>query len=150
MERKRGIWDGNNLLRQITEKALPIAEALYPGYEFLWLFDNATSHSVYADDALRVTDMNKGPGGQGNSIMRSGWYYEGDERITQEMTFIQSNPSTGTSQRIAKGIQRVLEERKLWPCGGGLLLKCPPPRCNDCLALKDCKACIKGTRCPTC
>lgn len=31
-----------------------IAEVLYPGYSFRFLFDNATSHSIYVDDALRA------------------------------------------------------------------------------------------------
>ena len=49
-----GHWDGEKLLHQILDRAVPIAEALYPGYELLFLFDNATSHSIYADDALRT------------------------------------------------------------------------------------------------
>lgn len=48
-----GYWDGAKLHKQVVTKALPIAEALYPGYSLLFLFDNATSHSVYAKDALR-------------------------------------------------------------------------------------------------
>lgn len=44
------------------EKALLIAEALYPGYYILFMFDNATSHSVYAEDALCANKMNKGSG----------------------------------------------------------------------------------------
>lgn len=48
----------------MVNKALPIAEALYPGYSLLFLFDNATSHSVFAQDALHTTQMNKGTGGQ--------------------------------------------------------------------------------------
>ena len=59
-----GCWDGKLLLRQAIERALPIAEALYPGYNLLFLFDNATSHSTYADDALRASEMNKRDGGQ--------------------------------------------------------------------------------------
>lgn len=48
---------------QIVKKALPIGEALYPGYTLLFLFDNETSHAIYALDALQVGNMNKGPGG---------------------------------------------------------------------------------------
>ena len=57
-------WTGEHLLDQIKSKALPIAEALYPGYELLFMFDNATSHAIYAKNELQVTYMNKGPGGQ--------------------------------------------------------------------------------------
>lgn len=43
-----GYWDGSKLHKQVVNKALPITEVLYPGYSLLFLFDNATSHSVYA------------------------------------------------------------------------------------------------------
>lgn len=59
-----GYWDGAKLHHQVVSKALPIAEALYPGYLLLFLFDNATSHSIYAKDVLQVKDMNKGIGGK--------------------------------------------------------------------------------------
>ena len=59
-----GYWDGSKLHKQVVNKALPIAEALYPGYSLLFLFDNATSHSVYIQNALRTAQMNKGIEGQ--------------------------------------------------------------------------------------
>ena len=51
---EEGYWTGEHLLDQIQKNALPIGEALYPGYALLFLFDNATSHSIYAQDALQV------------------------------------------------------------------------------------------------
>ncbi len=54
---------GKYLLDQIKNKALPIAEALYPGYELLLLFDNTTSYAIYAKDVLQVVHINKGPRG---------------------------------------------------------------------------------------
>ena len=42
---EEGYWTGEHLLDQIQKKTLPIAEALYPGYALLFMFDNATSHS---------------------------------------------------------------------------------------------------------
>ena len=54
-----GYWTRDHLLQQIIDKALPIAEALYPSYELLFIFDNATSHSIYAKDAFCVRNMNK-------------------------------------------------------------------------------------------
>ena len=47
----------------MVNKALRIAEALYPGYSLLFLFDNATSQSIFAQDVLRKTQINKGIGG---------------------------------------------------------------------------------------
>ena len=49
---EEGYWTGEYLLDQIQKKALPIGKAHYPGYALLFLFDNATSHYVYAKDAL--------------------------------------------------------------------------------------------------
>lgn len=57
-------WIREHLLNQIFKKALPIAQTLYPGYELLSMFDNATLHSIYAKNGLQVVYMNKGPGGQ--------------------------------------------------------------------------------------
>ena len=57
---EEGYWIGEHLLDQVQKKALPIGEVLYPGYALLFLFDNATSHSVYTKNALRVGNMNKG------------------------------------------------------------------------------------------
>ena len=59
-----GYWTGEELLDQVVKKALPIGEVLYPGYELLFIFDNVTSHSVYAKDALQIGNINKGSGGQ--------------------------------------------------------------------------------------
>lgn len=40
-------------------KALAIAEDFYTGYSLLFWFHNDISHSVYAKNALRTTQMNK-------------------------------------------------------------------------------------------
>ena len=60
----QGYWDGPRLHKQVANKALPIAEVLYPGYSLLFLFNNATSHFVYAQNALRTAQMNKRIAGQ--------------------------------------------------------------------------------------
>lgn len=61
---KEKYWTGEHLLDQIKSKALLIAEALYPRYKLLFIFDNTTSHTIYAKDELQVAHMNKGPGRQ--------------------------------------------------------------------------------------
>lgn len=43
------------------EKVLSVAEALYPGYSFFFMFDNTTSYLVYTEDALCVVKINKKP-----------------------------------------------------------------------------------------
>lgn len=54
-----GYWDGAKLYQQVINKALPIAEALFPGYSLLFFFNNATSYLVYAKDELQAKDMNE-------------------------------------------------------------------------------------------
>lgn len=61
---EQNYWTGEHLLDQIIRKALPIAESLYSGYKLLFIFDNITSHFIYAKDVLQVANMNKGVGGQ--------------------------------------------------------------------------------------
>jgi len=39
--KEEGYWDGKMLLQQAVSKAFPIAEGLYPGYSFLFLFDKS-------------------------------------------------------------------------------------------------------------
>lgn len=48
-----------------------------------------------------------------------------------------------------KGIQKVLEERNLWPVKG-LNLECTKPKCFNCQVVADCKVCEKGKRCNLC
>lgn len=93
-----GYWDGAKLHKQVVTKALPIAEALYPGYSLLFLFDNATSHSVYAKDALRTQDMNKGSGGKQPHLCDR-WYNLEGVRHVQPMSF-QETDGTWTPKGI--------------------------------------------------
>ena len=104
-----GYWDGLKLLKQVVEKTLPIAEALYPGYSFLFMFDNATSHAVYADDALCAGNMNKSSEGK-QPLLRDGWFEVDGIRHFQQMSYFAQD---GTL--VPKGIQRILEKRSLWP-----------------------------------
>lgn len=43
-----GYWDGPKLYKQVVNKALPIAKALYLRYLLLFLFDNVISYFVFA------------------------------------------------------------------------------------------------------
>lgn len=140
----KGYWDGVKLHKQVVNKALPIAEVLYPGYSLLFLFYNATSHSVYAQNALRTAQMNKGVGGQ-KPWLRNGWFEkDGAYIIIQPMSFQKED---GTWYQ--KGVQQVLEERKLWP-QQGLKLECLKPKCFNCEVMANCKICIKSHKCETC
>ena len=97
---------------------MPIREALYLGYALLFLFDNATSHSIYVQDALQVAHMNKGLGGQ-QPFLRAGWFMgPNQEVVVQGMSMVVTDPITGQSSNLQKGIQAVLAERGLWPQEG--------------------------------
>lgn len=48
-------WTKEHLLDQIIKKTLLIGEALYLGYVLLFLFDNAISYSIYAQDMFQIT-----------------------------------------------------------------------------------------------
>ena len=43
----------------MVNQVLLIVEAIYLGYLFLFFFDNAINHFMYAKDVLQVEDMNK-------------------------------------------------------------------------------------------
>ncbi len=69
---EEGYWTEEHLLYQIINKGLPISESLYPGYELLFLFDNATSFSIFAKNVLEIAQMNKEPGRQ-QLFIRAVW-----------------------------------------------------------------------------
>ena len=52
-------WNRFKLYKQVVIKALFIADALYPRYSLLFLFDNAIGNFVYIDDAPCITKINK-------------------------------------------------------------------------------------------
>lgn len=79
-------WDRAKLHQQVINKALPIAEAFYPSYSLLFLFDNATNHSIYIKDVLQVKDINKGAGGQQLQLCNR-WFYCHSIQVDQPMDF---------------------------------------------------------------
>ena len=141
-----GHWDGETLIEQI-QTALVLAEEQYPGYGLVFFFDNATSHLIFADDALRVCKMSMRPGGQ-QPFLRDGWYVKDGVRVSQSMVSRVETESGGTSL-VQKGIRLVLEERNLWPAND-LRLECPKPMCPACEARSRCKNCVPGKRCDNC
>ena len=120
-----GYWDGAKLHNQVVNKALPITQALYPGYSLLFLFDNVTSHSVYSKDAFQVKDINKGLGGK-QPILRNAWFDRENIRISQPIYTVDAQ-----GKKIPKGIQKIFEERDIWP-QKGLKLSRPKPKCFNC------------------
>ena len=95
-------WDGDQLVEQVLKLAIPVFESAFPGCQALFLFDNATSHSVYSSDVLRACMMNLLPGG-GQAVLRPG--RNSMTRAIQPMVMVDGTP---------KGLQMVLQERGLW------------------------------------
>ena len=80
-------WDRAKLHKQVVEKALSIAEALYLGYSLCFLFDNMTSHSIYIKNAFQIKDINKRVGKK-QFILRNGWFDQKGVQITHPMAFL--------------------------------------------------------------
>ena len=102
-------WSSMHMVWQLQNLAIPLFEACWPNHQAVFLFDNATNHTAFAHDALRVSSMNLSSGGNENHDMRDGW-----------------NPRTQEAQpiyilvrgrKVAKGMEAVLEERGLWRHG---------------------------------
>lgn len=70
-----------------TIPAIPIFNATFPNCQAVFFFDNASNHSSYAADALRVENMNLNPGGK-QAWLRDGYIH--DQGRSQSMKF----PST--------------------------------------------------------
>lgn len=66
-------WDEAKLYQQVVNKTLPITEAFYLRYSLFYSSNNATSHSVYAKDALQIKNMNKRCG-ERQPLFRNGWF----------------------------------------------------------------------------
>ncbi|KNF00507.1 hypothetical protein PSTG_06201 [Puccinia striiformis f. sp. tritici PST-78] len=145
-------WDMAQLCKQVTEKALLIFEALHPGCQGVFVFDCSSAHEAFGPQALRVQNMNLGPGGK-QSRLRDTIIPTDDTRIPeglrgqpQSMCF----PTDYEVQSLAgqpKGIQQVLAERGLFQyyCGAQNDAQLPPLRlkCKQCSAsgaVKDAEA----------
>ncbi|CAG8464817.1 16305_t:CDS:2, partial [Cetraspora pellucida] len=59
--RHNGFWDMEKLHQQV-KRVIKIFERTHPGCVGIFAFDNATSHTSFAKDALLASRMNLGPG----------------------------------------------------------------------------------------
>jgi len=102
-------WDGDKLLTQVIEKAIPAFEAQFPGCKALFTFDNARNHLKYSEDTLRVSEMNLESGGKNAKRMRDTFVEDlnhPEGGFIQSMVLVDGRP---------KGLRIVLTERGLWP-----------------------------------
>ena len=66
-------WFGSHIEYQLQHLAIPVFEDQWPGHQAVFIFDNATNHTTFASDALRVAYMNLSSGGNQNHNMRDNW-----------------------------------------------------------------------------
>ena len=138
---KDAYWDKEDVICQLKDLVIPLFERVYAGCQAVFLFNNATYHLAYADDAREADQKNFNQDGA-QPTMRDGF-----------------NPSTGYSQTmqdskgILKGRWQVLIERGLWPQGGlfalckscnpnpeGMSKKVDNPECGHPLTPRSCCA----------
>jgi hypothetical protein len=98
-------WNSDRLIEQLQEVTIPLFNLAFPGCQALFIFDNATLHRSYKDDALRARNVNLYPGGK-QAIMRSGR----DHRTGREQVMVLPDGQ-------AKGAKMILQERGLWDEG---------------------------------
>lgn len=114
-------WSGKDTVTQLIERAIPIAEALYPGHVLVFAFDCSSGHTLFAPDALKTTNMNLNPGGA-QKVLRDGWFCdENGVKHTQQM-WTWYKDKDGKEVKVPKGIRQVLVERGLWR--NGMKLEC--------------------------
>lgn len=110
------------------------------------MFDNATSYAIYTKDALQVAHINKGLRGPQLFLQARQYKAANGKIITQKMCLLTKNPITGQSTKVQKGIQAILEERRLWP-GKRVCLSCNQPKYTNCQTLKNYTVYVKGHKC---
>ncbi|CAG8645634.1 8845_t:CDS:2 [Cetraspora pellucida] len=114
--RKKG--NGKSIMKKkknpniLAEAHCYFTPAKFPNAMAVFAFDNSTNHLAFADDALVMQRMNKGPG-EKQSVMRPTTFINSNgQLIEQEMVF-EKNYSDPDLRGKPKGIKRVLEERSL-------------------------------------
>ncbi|CAG8827726.1 14992_t:CDS:2, partial [Cetraspora pellucida] len=115
-----GWWKAEDLINQVTNHAISIFEARFPGCQALFAFDNATSHSAFSRNALIANHMNLGPAGKQEKLHSTSYFHKG-RKYDQDMVFL-SDYYISELRGKAKGLKEVLKKRGLWP-EEGLRLK---------------------------
>ncbi|CAJ0752739.1 16820_t:CDS:2, partial [Entrophospora sp. SA101] len=93
-----------------------IFERTHPGFIGIWAFDNATSHTAYASNALLASKMNKGPGGSVLKTRDTIWDGQRQSMVIEHDFFVLDKKPNKSINLLGepKGIEWVLKERGLW------------------------------------
>ena len=106
-ENKEDYWTPDKFMSQM-ERIVTIAEIKYPseGWHHAWVFDHSSCHAAMADDALDVLKMNVNPTGKQRLMHDTVWNVN-----------YQSVNFTKNGQKVAKGMETVLQERGISTLG---------------------------------
>jgi transposase len=123
-------FNAEQLRAQTVLAAIPLFEAAHPGCKALFVFDNATIHSSYRDDALLAQNVALNPG-KGTAV-RDTFDYRNNR--PQKM-----KDADGKS----RGLRAILQERGLWR--NGMRVQCYKSDGNiDPACLGHCTKCARG------
>ena len=64
-------WTGDRLLEQVVDKAILAFKAQFPDCQDLFTFDNSRNYRKYAEDTLRVSEINLKPGGINKRVIQN-------------------------------------------------------------------------------
>ena len=88
------------MVNQLKNRVFPILNHRYPGIQCLFVFDNSTCHSAYAEDALRAQNMTVSDDSKSQPKMRDGWYWK-----TVELDGVK------IKQRVSQSFQTRMEKQ---------------------------------------
>lgn len=83
---REGYWTGKDVVMQVMDLAIKLFEYTHRGCEGVFVFDNSSSHGLYANDALVARRLNAYPGRQ-QPQMRKGWFERSGQREEQCLVF---------------------------------------------------------------
>ncbi|KZV63088.1 hypothetical protein PENSPDRAFT_678122 [Peniophora sp. CONT] len=157
-QNREGYFTNEDIVAQ-AEKAMDILERDYPGERHVFVYDNATTHTKRADDALSARYMQRNPSNNfwvtrnvrntegklqydkttrkrvKECIPMTGAYFNNDPRRPQSLYYPRDHPDANLRGKF-KGMEELLRERGintaglLAECRG---FKCPPGRTNCCM-----------------
>lgn len=61
-------WDTEKLIKQVKESVIPIFNLLHPNIQGVFVFDCSLAHEAYGPTAIRVQNMNIGPGSKQSKL----------------------------------------------------------------------------------
>ncbi len=87
---KDNYWTSDKMVDQAVKIVARVFSYTYLGCQALFAFDNSSNQSCYAEDALLVENMNRGPGGK-KPILSNGFNHTTQE--VQPMVFPDGHPN---------------------------------------------------------